>query len=171
MNYLAGIPYQRNLLENQVFLIFFCRGPIFLSPNTSNHHYCKRWWRRQMEFFPRYWPFLWGIHRSPVNSPDKGQWREALIFSLISAWTNGWVNTRDDGDLRRNRSHYDVAAMRLITENTRNQLYVSSTGQFHRYQESLITVKYAYYIFCHEEVICFVCVAMFLTVFSWSLIT
>ena len=35
--------------------------------------------------FPRYWPFVRGIHRSPVNSPHKGQWRGALIFSLISA--------------------------------------------------------------------------------------
>ena len=35
--------------------------------------------------FPRYWPFVRGIHRSPVNSPHKGQWREALVFSLICA--------------------------------------------------------------------------------------
>ena len=27
--------------------------------------------------FPRYWPFLQGIHRSTVNSPHKGQWRGA----------------------------------------------------------------------------------------------
>ena len=33
--------------------------------------------------FPRYWPFVWGINRSPVNSPHKGQWRGALMFSLI----------------------------------------------------------------------------------------
>ena len=33
--------------------------------------------------FPRYWPFVWGIHRSPVNSPHKGQRRGALMFSLI----------------------------------------------------------------------------------------
>ena len=33
--------------------------------------------------FPRYWPFVRGIHRSPVNSPHKGQWRGALMFSLI----------------------------------------------------------------------------------------
>ena len=38
--------------------------------------------------FPRYWPFVRGIHRSPVNSPHKGQWRWALMFSLIRAWTN-----------------------------------------------------------------------------------
>ena len=33
--------------------------------------------------FPRYWPFVRWIHRSPVNSPLKGQWRGALMFSLI----------------------------------------------------------------------------------------
>ena len=42
--------------------------------------------------FPRYWPFVRGIHRSSVNSPHKGQWRGALMFSLICAWINGWVN-------------------------------------------------------------------------------
>ena len=30
--------------------------------------------------FPRKWPFVRGIHRSPVNSPHKGQWRGALMF-------------------------------------------------------------------------------------------
>ena len=45
--------------------------------------------------FPRCRPFMRGIHWSPVNSPHKGQWRGALIFSLISAWINGWVNNRD----------------------------------------------------------------------------
>ena len=33
--------------------------------------------------FPRYWPFVRGIHRSPVNSPHKSQWCGALMFSLI----------------------------------------------------------------------------------------
>ena len=33
--------------------------------------------------FPCYWPFVRGIHRSPVNSPHKRQWRGALMFSLI----------------------------------------------------------------------------------------
>ena len=36
--------------------------------------------------FPRYWPFVRGIHRYPVNSLHKGQWRGALMFSLICAW-------------------------------------------------------------------------------------
>ena len=51
--------------------------------------------------FPRYWPFVRGIHRSPVNSPHKGQWRGALMFSLICALINGRVNNREAGDLRR----------------------------------------------------------------------
>ena len=61
--------------------------------------------------FPRYWPFVRGIHRSPVNSQHKGQWRGALMFSLICVWINGWVNTREAGDLRRYRAHFDVTVM------------------------------------------------------------
>ena len=61
--------------------------------------------------FPRYWPFVWGIHRSPVNSPHKGQWHGTLMFSLICARTNGWVNNRDNGDLRRHHTLYDVTVM------------------------------------------------------------
>ena len=61
--------------------------------------------------FPHYWPFVRGIHRSPVNSPHKGQWRGALMFTLICARINGWVNNREAGDLRRHRAHYDVIVM------------------------------------------------------------
>ena len=58
--------------------------------------------------FPLYWSFVRGIHRSPVDSPHKGQWRGALMFSFI---TNGWADFRDAGDLRRHDAHYDVIAM------------------------------------------------------------
>ena len=51
------------------------------------------------------------IHRSPVNSPHKGQWRGALMFPLIWVWINGWVNNREAGDLRSYRAHYDVTVM------------------------------------------------------------
>ena len=61
--------------------------------------------------FPRYWPFVRGIHRSPVNSPHNGQWRGALMFSLICAPINGWVNNGEAGDLRRHRAHCDVIVM------------------------------------------------------------
>ena len=65
--------------------------------------------------FPRYWPFVRGIHRSPVNSPHKGQWRGALMLSLICAWMNGCVNNSAAGDLRRHRSHYDVPVIYNIS--------------------------------------------------------
>ena len=66
--------------------------------------------------FPRYWLFVRGIPRSPMNSPHKGQWRGALMFSLICAWRNDWVNNREAGDLRRHRAHYDVTVMWLLVQ-------------------------------------------------------
>ena len=65
--------------------------------------------------FPRYWPFMRWIHRSPVNSPHKGQWRRTLIFSLICTRINGWVNYGEAGDLRRHCVHYDVTVMQEIS--------------------------------------------------------
>ena len=62
----------------------------------------------KLKHLPRYWPFVQGIHRWPVNSPHKGQWRGALMFSLICAWLNGWVNNREAGDLWCHRAHYGV---------------------------------------------------------------
>ena len=65
----------------------------YLRNDTSICHYdvIKR------KHFPRYWPFARGIHRSPVNSPHKGQWRWALMFSSICARINGWVNNHEAG--------------------------------------------------------------------------
>ena len=74
--------------------------------NNSSHDDVIKW-----RHFPRYWPFVRGSHRSPVNSPHKGQWRGALLFSLIWVWINGWVNNREAGDLRRHRAHCDVIVM------------------------------------------------------------
>ena len=63
--------------------------------------------------FPRNWPFVRGIHRSTVNSPHKGQWRGALMFSLICVWINGWVNNREAGDLIRYLAHYNVIVISM----------------------------------------------------------
>ena len=41
------------------------------------------WWRHQMVHFPRYCPFVRGIHRSPMNSSHKGQWRGASFLQTI----------------------------------------------------------------------------------------
>ena len=66
------------------------------------------------KYSPRYWPFVRGIHRSPVNSPHKGQWRGALRFSLICVWINGWANNHEAGDLRR---YDDITVMRVVAYN------------------------------------------------------
>ena len=76
--------------------------------------------------FPRYWPFVRGIHRSTVNSPHKDQWRGALMFHLIYTWINNWINNRGSGDLGRHRAHHDVRVMRrtscrqILTQNQVN---------------------------------------------------
>ena len=58
----------------------------------------------------RYWPFVRGIHRSPVDDPHKGQWRGALMYSVICAWWKR-LNKRDTGDWRHHRVHYDVTVI------------------------------------------------------------
>ena len=72
---------------------------------------CWLTWLIKWKYFPRNWLFVRGIHRSPVDSPHKGQWRGALMFSLICAWMNVWASNRDAGDLRRHRANYDVTIM------------------------------------------------------------
>ena len=52
-----------------------------------------------------------GIHWSPVNLPHKGQWRGALMFSLICAWTNGCTNNPESDDLRQHHAYCDVTVM------------------------------------------------------------
>ena len=82
------------------------RGRPLPSALTLSHDDVIKW-----KHFPRYWPFVRGIHRSTVNSPHKGQWRGALMFSLICARINGWVNSSEADDLRRYCVHYDVIVM------------------------------------------------------------
>ena len=69
------------------------------------------WWRHQMETFSALLAICAGNSPVPVNSPHKGQWRGALMFSLICVWINGWVNNCEAGDLRRYRTHYDVTVI------------------------------------------------------------
>ena len=78
---------------------------------TGPHNSCRHDDVIKWKHFPRKWPFVRGIHWSPVNSPHKGQWRGVLMFSLIYAWIKDWVNNREAGDLRHHRGHYDVIVM------------------------------------------------------------
>ena len=89
---------------------YWCLSSGLFFVSISIHDDVIKW-----KHFPHYWPFVRGIHRSPVNSPLKGQWRGALMFFLIFVWINGWVNNREAGDLRRYRAHYDVTLMLATT--------------------------------------------------------
>ena len=69
------------------------------------------WWCHQMETFSTLLALCAGNSPVLMNSPNKGQWRRALMFSFICGWINDWVNNREAGDLRRHRGHYDVNVM------------------------------------------------------------
>ena len=97
------------IFTSWIFFIFFkysCTNIFHRRSLYTFHDDVIKW-----EHFPRNWPFVREIHRSPVNFPHKGQWRGALMFSLIYAWINDWVNNREAGDLRRQHGHYDVIVM------------------------------------------------------------
>ena len=79
--------------------------------NWSVYRTALSWWRHQMETFSALLALCAGNSPVPVNSPHKGQWRGAWMFSLISACINAWVNNREAGDLRRHRGHYDAIVM------------------------------------------------------------
>ena len=81
--------------------------------NTGEHY---TWWRHQMETLSALLALCAGNSPVPVNSPHKGQWRGALMFSLICARINVWVNNGEAGDLRRNRAHNDVTVMISVSQ-------------------------------------------------------
>ena len=121
-----------DIFFNYSFLDYCCvRGIMSHVPVCSNHcgsHGDVSWlWLHQMETFPRYWPFVRGIHRSPVNVT------RSLDFSLLSVWTNDWVNKWDAGDLRCHRAHYDVTVISVqaakvctVTPHQRSTMVVPS---------------------------------------------
>ena len=93
--------------------------------NTEN---TTSWWRHQMETCSALLALCAGIHWSLVNSPHKGQWRGALMFSLICAWINGCVNNREVDYLGRHRVHYGGIVMIYDKAHDRRS-YTSAVGK------------------------------------------
>ena len=117
-------------------------------PTHETPHYDVIKWKH----FPRNWPFKRGIHRSPVNSPHKGQWRTALMFTLICVWINGCVNNREAGDLRCYYAHYGVTVM-----HKQRVLMHGHQGWNVRHGLCHIYMRYVYiYIYIYELFIAFV---------------
>ena len=109
--------------------------------STSKHynsltHLILTWWRHKWKNVPRYWLFVRGIHRSPVDFPHKGQWRVTLMFSLICAWTNFCTSNRDTGDLKNHRPRYDVTVILTYLEinSARRELIRNTTQVTHTSQ-------------------------------------
>ena len=106
-----------------VRLLFDIMGIMLL----SQFHDCSgssAWWRHQMETFSALLAICAGNSPVPGEFPaHKGQWRGALMFSLICVWINGWVNNREAGDLRRYHAHYDVIVMDMTLKNVGNYIH------------------------------------------------
>ena len=70
-----------------------------------------------------------GIHRSPVDSPHKDQWRRTGVFFDLRL--NKRLNkNRNTGDLRHHRAHYDVTAM--LGHQPVTQLRLIQTKEFYQ---------------------------------------
>ena len=72
------------------------------------------WWRHQMETFSALLALCAGNSPVPGEFPAQRPVTRSLIFSLICARINGWVDNGEDGDLRCYRAHYDVIVMLVL---------------------------------------------------------
>ena len=109
--------------EFVLYQLGILRGLLSIQIDLANPDDVIKW-----KHFPHHWTFVRGIHRSPVNSSPKRQWRGAWMFFLTRFWIHGWVNNGRAGDLRRHRTHYDVTVMVLGAKYALNhrQLYADS---------------------------------------------
>ena len=101
-------------VNNVQILLYSGRAPhqlirvkVNITASQKNFH-TPTWWRHQIEPFSALQALCAGNSKAPENSPYGDQWRGTLMFSLICVWINDWVNTREAGDLRHPRGHYDV---------------------------------------------------------------
>ena len=76
--------FQGKFVENKYI---FCSTESHELQIYNSHDDIIKW-----KHFPRYWPFVLGIHWSPVYSPHKGYWHGVLMFTLMCAWINGWLS-------------------------------------------------------------------------------
>ena len=102
----TGVSVPRAWMSSEYILLRECNNWEHCKNGSSipgdyliSFRYNVAWWRHQMETFSVLLTLSVGnspvTGESPVNSPHKDQWRGALVFSLICAWINGWVNNLD----------------------------------------------------------------------------
>ena len=93
----------------------------FVKQGYFNNNFCIRlamrclytssWWLHQMETFSAILVLCAGNSPATSKFPSKRPVTRSFDFFFICAWTNGSVNNRVAGDLRRHRAHYDVTVM------------------------------------------------------------
>ena len=108
---MVGVIVSTQIKSNRSILLWIFRVhsrfslfPYFhSSPNSLRRH--------QMEAFSVSLAFC--AENSPVTGelPSQRPATRILMFSLICAWINRWVNNREASDLRRHRAHYNVIVM------------------------------------------------------------
>ena len=97
---------QCNTVPSQCTVAFDGQSEMWTFQIPAFHDDVIKW-----KHFPRSWPFVREFTGHRWIPAHKGQWRGALVFYLICASINGWVNNRESGDLRRHHAHYDVIVM------------------------------------------------------------
>ena len=117
------------------FIIYSQRPLHFFRMMSS---YSNTWWRHQMETFS----MLLAICADRWIPHAKASDSEFLVFTLICARINGWVNNREAGDLRRNRAHYDVIVIGSVQRATYNQMSWYQINS--RYQQSTCLLIWNY---------------------------
>ena len=110
--------------------LFYFHRPICFRRTNEKHHEVIKW-----KHFPRYWPFVRGIHPSLVNSPHKGQWRGALMLSLTCTWIHSWVNNCEAVDLRRHHARFDV----IVMEHEKNKMTLDNDAVMLSFDLSLLS--------------------------------
>ena len=79
----SNILFVFTIINHSIYELKHTRVSHWLCKNHPQHDDVIKW-----KHFPGYWPYVRRIHRSPVNSPLKGHWHGALMFSLIcTEWT------------------------------------------------------------------------------------
>ena len=109
--------------ERARFQTNFHRRPQPHKHKYTSHDDVIRW-----KHLPRYWPFVWGIHRSQRTV------MRSFDVSLICVRIPGWLDNHDAGDLRRHCAHYDVIViifhvqLRDREQTTHNKLETKETN-------------------------------------------
>ena len=123
--------------------------------------------------FPRYWPSVRGIHRSPVNSIHKDQWHGALMFSSICTWINSWVKKIKMRDKIRYTlfsvgyiQQKTLASLKLLSDNDKN-MHNTDSGDFRHHRAHYGVTAMLYVVpMLYTEYTCLIYIYIYIYIYS-----